>query len=55
MQDYKIELNQQEVNAIMEVLGNLPTKTGAWVLLAKIGAQVNEQSPNKPAEETKAE
>lgn len=52
---FKIELDQQEVNAIMEVLGNLPTKTGAYVLLAKIGAQVNEQLPKKEAPADAAE
>lgn len=31
-----LELSVEEVNAILQVLGDLPTKTGAWPLIVKI-------------------
>lgn len=46
----KLELEINEVNAILGVLGDLPTKTGAWVLLAKIKEQAD---PQVPVEELK--
>ena len=39
----KLELSQQEVNAILQVLGDLPTKTGAWPLILKIKEQAERQ------------
>lgn len=39
----KIELTVEEVNAILEVLGNLPTKSGAWPLIVKIKEQAEAQ------------
>jgi hypothetical protein len=47
----KLELSIEEVNAILGVLGDLPTKTGAWVLLAKIKEQADPQVPTEPTEE----
>jgi len=44
----KITLSLEEVNAIVQVLGDLPSKTGAWPLLQKIRMQAEEQV--KPAE-----
>lgn len=44
----KITLSLEETNAIMQVLADLPTKTGAWPLLQKIRMQAEEQV--KPAE-----
>lgn len=41
----KLELSIEEVNSILVVLGDLPTKTGAWVLLAKIKEQADPQVP----------
>jgi hypothetical protein len=41
----KLELSIEEVNAILAVLGDLPTKTGAWVLLKKIKDQAEPQVP----------
>ncbi len=32
----KLELSIEEVNAILQVLGDLPSKTGAWTLIVKI-------------------
>jgi hypothetical protein len=45
----KLELSVEEVNGILTVLGDLPTKTGAWVLLSKIKEQAEPQT--KPVEE----
>lgn len=45
----KIDLN--EVNVVLESLGNLPTSTNVWPLAAKIRAQAKEQMPKEPAPE----
>jgi hypothetical protein len=47
----KLELSVEEVNAILGVLGDLPTKTGAWPLVMKIKEQAEPQVP-KPEEAT---
>lgn len=38
-----LELSIEEVNAILGVLGDLPTKTGAWPLIVKIKQQAESQ------------
>lgn len=38
-----LELSTEEVNAILQVLGDLPTKTGAWPLIVKIKEQAESQ------------
>ena len=43
----KLELSVEEVNAILSVLGQLPTSSGAWPLLVKIDAQVKAQTEQK--------
>jgi hypothetical protein len=43
----KLELSIEEVNAILQTLGELPTKTGAWVLLSKIKEQADPQVPEQ--------
>jgi hypothetical protein len=45
----KLELDINAVNFILQTLGELPTKTGAWTLLAKIKEQADPQVP--PPEE----
>jgi len=47
----KLELSIEEVNGILAVLGDLPTKTGAWLLLSKIKEQATPQVPTAPVEE----
>jgi hypothetical protein len=47
----KLELSIEEVNAILQTLGELPTKTGAWVLLSKIKEQADPQVPVEQAKE----
>ena len=46
----KLELSVEEVNAILQVLGQLPTSSGAWPLVVKIKEQAE---PQVPPEETK--
>ena len=45
----KLELSVEEINAILQVLGDLPSKTGAWPLIMKIKEQAEPQVP-KPEE-----
>lgn len=52
--EIKLELNVEEVNFILSVLGELPTKTGAWQVLAKIKTQADPQV-SAPAEEPAGE
>jgi len=48
----KLELSIEEVNAILQVLGDLPTKSGAWHLVMKIKEQAEAQVPKpEPTEE----
>lgn len=52
----KLELTLEEVDGIMAALGELPTKTNAFTLMAKIRIQAEPQLPKEePAEEPKAE
>ena len=37
----KLELTHEEVQAILQVLGQLPTSSGAWPLLVKIKEQAD--------------
>jgi len=39
----KLELTVEEVNAILQTLGNLPTSSGAWPLVLKIKDQAEGQ------------
>jgi len=43
MQDITLTLTVQEVNFLLQVMGELPTKSGAWNLLAKIEQQGKSQ------------
>ncbi len=51
----KLELDLSEVNAILQVLGDLPTKTGAWPLIVKIREQANPQVPVESVEDVESE
>jgi hypothetical protein len=48
----KLELEINAVNFILQTLGELPTKTGAWDLIKIIKEQAD---PQVPKEEPKAE
>jgi hypothetical protein len=50
MQEINLVLTIEEVNALLNVLGELPTKTGAWNLVVKIKQQAETQV-EKPKEE----
>ena len=44
----KLDLTLEEVNGILGVLGDLPSKTGAWPLIVKIKEQAEAQVPKQP-------
>ena len=46
-----LSLNLEEVNAVLQTLGNLPTSSGAWPLVIKIKAQAEAQMPKVETEE----
>jgi hypothetical protein len=47
----KLELEIEAVNDILNVLGQLPTASGAWPLMQRIRAQAEAQAePEKPTE-----
>lgn len=41
--DLTLSLTLDEVNSVLQVLGELPSKTGAWPLILKIKKQAEEQ------------
>ena len=45
MKLFEIKLDINEVNFILETLGSLPTKSGAWPLVMKIKEQAEPQVP----------
>ena len=42
-----LKLSIEEVNSVLQVLGDLPSKTGAWPLIVKIKTQAEEQLPKE--------
>ena len=45
--DINLKLTVDEVNAILGVLVDLPTKSGAWPLVVKIQEQAKTQLPQE--------
>ena len=45
-----LNLEPNEVQFLLQVLGELPTKTGAFVLAQKIEGQAQAQQTNQPNE-----
>ena len=43
----KLDLDINEVNFILSLLGDLPSKTGAWPLMVKIKEQADPQVPKQ--------
>jgi hypothetical protein len=43
MDSINLNLTVDEVNSVLQVLGELPTKSGAWNLLVKVKAQADAQ------------
>jgi hypothetical protein len=50
-----LDLDVQEVNFILESLGELPSKSGAYALMMKIKSQGEPQVPPPPDEEKPTE
>jgi hypothetical protein len=46
-----LDLHVEEVNSLLGVLGELPSKTGAWPLMMKIKQQAEPQLPKTANEE----
>jgi len=46
----KFELDQNEAEFIVRVIGNLPTQSNAYPLWQKLAQQFNEQTSPKPEE-----
>lgn len=42
----KLELSAENVQALIDVLGELPTKSNAWVLVAELQQALAEQAPS---------
>lgn len=51
MNELTLTLSLEEVKAILQVLGQLPTQSGAWPLMKKIDQQALEQIPQEPKAE----
>tara|TARA_R100000353_G_scaffold10817_1_gene11859 strand:+ start:239 stop:412 length:174 start_codon:yes stop_codon:yes gene_type:complete len=47
----ELKLEIAEVNSILKVLGELPSKSGAWPLMVKIQEQATAQLPDQEQEE----
>jgi hypothetical protein len=48
--EIELKLTLDEVNFILQTMGELPTKTGVWPLIVKIKEQADPQVP-KPTEQ----
>lgn len=46
-----LKLDINEVNYVLQVLGELPSKTGAWPLIMKIKEQAEPQVPKEEPKE----
>jgi hypothetical protein len=46
-----LNLDVEEINAILQTLGSLPTSSGAWPLVVKIKEQAEAQLPADQPEE----
>jgi hypothetical protein len=44
-----LKLTVEEVNSVLQVLGELPSKTGAWPLIVNIKQQADAQMPKPEA------
>ena len=43
MQNLQISLDENEINAILAILGDMPSKSGTWPLMMKIKVQADAQ------------
>jgi hypothetical protein len=46
----KLELEVNEINFVLQTLGNLPSSSGVWPLIVKIKEQAEEQLPKETPE-----
>ena len=46
----KLELEVNEINFILQTLGELPSKSGVWPLILKIKEQAETQVTKEPTE-----
>jgi len=46
----KLELEVNEVNFVLQTLGELPSKSGVWPLIIKISQQAEAQAPQTSPE-----
>lgn len=44
MANINLNLSEEEVKGILNVLGELPSKTGAYMLIVKIDSQLKQQT-----------
>jgi hypothetical protein len=44
----KLELEVNEINFVLQTLGNLPSSSGVWPLILKIKEQAEKQLPKDP-------
>lgn len=49
--EINLNLAVEEVNSILQVLGELPSKSGAWPLIVKIKQQAEAQVPEAESED----
>ena len=60
MQNLQIELSENDINVILAILGDMPSKTGTWPLMMKIKVQADaqlvepEEGPEEEGEEDAA-
>lgn len=47
----KLELDVNEINFVLQTLGNLPSSSGVWPLIVKIKEQAEAQLPKETPEE----
>ena len=47
----KLELEVNEINFVLQTLGNLPSSSGVWPLIVKIKEQAEAQLPKEVPEE----
>ena len=53
--EINLKLTVEEVNAVLQTLGNLPTSSGAYPLLLNIKQQAEAQLPQQAPQEAPAE
>ena len=55
MQNLQISLDENEINAILAILGDMPSKSGTWPLMMKIKVQADAQIVDPEEEEGEEE